>query len=195
MRSGQKHTAEARAKISAAQMGNQYALGHRHTPESRERIGAARKGKDGLMGRVVSPETRAKMGTAKVGNQYALGCKRSPEWRAKVRAALSGSKSPCWLGGISRAPYAWSFNAELKEEVRRRDGYKCQLCGAPQAEFNRRLDVHHIDYDKKNSDPVNLIALCRLCHTKTNGNREHWIAVFQAMAIKRSIAELEKRSK
>ena len=38
----------------------------------------------------------------------------------------------------------------------------------------RCLDIHHIDYDKKNNDINNLIALCRSCHCKTNGEREYW---------------------
>jgi len=62
----------------------------------------------------------------------------------KGHKGLKGSTHPNWLGGISRAPYAWTFNAELKEEVRRRDGYKCQLCGMPQAECKKALPVHHI---------------------------------------------------
>lgn len=91
-------------------------------------------------------------------------------------------------------PYAWTFNAELKEEVRRRDGYKCQLCGVPRSECMRALTVHHIDYDKQNSDPVNLVALCLSCNSKVNANRDHWTACFQAMVIKRDIKTLIGRT-
>jgi 5-methylcytosine-specific restriction endonuclease McrA len=40
--------------------------------------------------------------------------------------------------------------------------------------FYRQLDVHHIDYDKDNLSPNNLITLCRRCHVKTNNNRDFW---------------------
>jgi len=93
-----------------------------------------------------------------------------------------------WRGGISREPYAWTFNDELKEEVRRRDGYECQLCGAPQAECRTRLPVHHIDYCKTNSDPVNLVALCAACNARVNANREHWTTFFQAIILANGLA-------
>jgi hypothetical protein len=157
--------------------------GKHHTPEAKAKNRAAHMGNKNGKGHVVSAEARAKIRAARIGK------KALPETIAK----MSGFNSPHWRGGISREPYAWTFNAELKEEVRRRDGYKCQLCGVPQAECNRALDVHHIDYDKKNSDPVNLTALCVSCNAKVNENRKHWTAVFQAMAIARDIAALKER--
>jgi len=45
-------------------------------------------------------------------------------------------------------------------------------------------DVHHIDYDKKHCDPMNLITLCRCCHVKTSfGNRVDWTRLLQEMMI------------
>ena len=40
----------------------------------------------------------------------------------------------------------------------------------------RELDVHHIDYDKKNSNHDNLVSLCHSCHMKTNveKKRNYW---------------------
>jgi len=117
------------------------------------------------------PEVAAKVAAAKLG-------KKRPNMRA--------GKNPAWLGGISREPYAWEFSDELKEAIRKRDGHQCQLCGASQVEFKARLPVHHIDYDKKNSDPVNLTALCIACNSRVNTNREHWTAFFQEMMIRRA---------
>lgn len=37
---------------------------------------------------------------------------------------------------------------------------------------------NHIDYNKKNCNPKNLITLCRKCHSKTNSNRDYWINYF-----------------
>jgi len=188
-------TAEHRAKMSAIFRGRKL------SPEHCANISAANKGKP------KSSEHRVKIGAARRGKKRApfspewlermaeaqRGKRRSPETRAKISVAQKGPKNHNWMGGLSFEPYTWEFNAELKEEVRRRDGYKCQLCGAPQAECETRLPVHHVDYDKKNSDPVNLVALCVSCNVKVNTNRKHWKVFFQAMAIQRSISKLEKK--
>jgi hypothetical protein len=86
--------------------------------------------------------------------------------------------NPNWRGGISRLPYAFDFTKELKELIRYRDGFKCQLCGAPQEEFDKRLPIHHIDYDKENTDPKNLITLCGRCNSKVNFKRVNWTKYF-----------------
>ena len=80
----------------------------------------------------------------------------------------------CWMGGISFEPYSPDFDDKLKQQIRERDGYKCQTCG----EYGH--PVHHIDYDKQNSVPDNLITLCVPCHTKTNHNREYWQFHFES---------------
>ena len=184
-RLGKTPSPETRAKLSAAMRGRQFSAEHR------AKIGAANRR------RVVGRETRAKMsasGKTKVFSaehraNICIGLNR-PETRARRSALMCGEKGPAWRGGISREPYAWAFDDELKEEVRRRDGYKCQLCGCPQAECKRLLHVHHIEYDKKNSDPVNLVSLCPSCHGRTNTNREYWTKLLQAKMLKIALAEL-----
>jgi len=84
-----------------------------------------------------------------------------------------------WQGGISFEPYPIDWTDDLKESIRKRDEYTCQLCGIYQNELNEKLHCHHIDYDKDNLDPKNLISLCRKCHTKTNWNRDYWIKYFK----------------
>ena len=42
------------------------------------------------------------------------------------------------------------------------------------ASIGHKLDVHHINYDKKNCSSDNLISLCHSCHLKTNYNRVYW---------------------
>ena len=95
---------------------------------------------------------------------------QDPEWREKVlRARIgtqAGEKSSNWKGGISFEPYGLTWKNSLKREVRKRDGYKCQICGVPQQECFRQLDVHHIDCNKKNCKVENLISLCLQCHQK-----------------------------
>lgn len=63
-------------------------------------------------------------------------------------------------------------------------GYKLsdQECGLHQDELSGRFkkhDVHHIDYNKFNCNPENLITLCKSCHVKTNHNRNYWINYFK----------------
>jgi len=77
--------------------------------------------------------------------------------------------------------YGSEFDSSLKEQVRFRDKYKCQICGCSQLENGRQLDVHHIDYHKKNNKLNNLIALCKSCHMKTNYNRKNWKNYFKNM--------------
>jgi hypothetical protein len=53
----------------------------------------------------------------------------------------------------------------------------CCVCNKP----TQKLSVHHIDYDKMNSDEKNLISLCVSCHSKTNINRKHWKIFFDGI--------------
>ena len=92
--------------------------------------------------------------------------------------AYSGSESPSWRGGLSFQPHGPEFNNALKQTIRERDNYVCQICGSP--ENGRAHACHHIDYDKQNSAIDNLILLCTTCHNKTNHNRAYWQAHFQS---------------
>lgn len=88
-----------------------------------------------------------------------------------------GVDTPNWRGGLSFEPYGLDFNKELKEEIRDRDEHTCQLCGINENGY--KLSIHHIDYNKNNNDSWNLITLCKVCHSKTNGNREYWTSYFK----------------
>ena len=79
-----------------------------------------------------------------------------------------------WQGGIGKLPYPFRFNNELKQKIRARDNHQCQICKIYQKDYYRKLDIHHIDYNKKNINSENLISLCQSCHMKTNYNRKYW---------------------
>ena len=103
------------------------------------------------------------------------------ETKNKIREKLSGEKSHFWQGGIWKDPYPGNWTDTLRDLIRKRDNYTCQECGGHQDDssgWNKVLDVHHIDYDKGNLDPKNLISLCRSCHAKTNYNRDDWVKRF-----------------
>lgn len=80
--------------------------------------------------------------------------------------------------------YSNKFSDILKTSIRERDNHQCQICGKLQSKFKgffKKLDVHHIDYDKNNLDPLNLISLCHKCHMQTNGNRDIYQEYFKIL--------------
>lgn len=89
-----------------------------------------------------------------------------------------GKTAPNWKGGKSFESYPLGWTQMFKKQIRDRDEHKCQFCGCPEIDCNRKLSVHHIDYNKENLNPNNLISLCQSCHLKTNGNRDYWYAYF-----------------
>jgi group I intron endonuclease len=78
---GLQHTAAARAKMSAARVGNQNSLGCKPGAETRAKLSAAKKGVP------KSPEHRAAIGAAHVG------MKRSPEACERMRQAQLQSRA------------------------------------------------------------------------------------------------------
>ena len=99
----------------------------------------------------------------------------------------TGENNPNWKGGSSIELYPPEFNDDLKDKIRKRDNYECQICGLREEEhvllYSYNLNIHHIDYDKDNSEEVNLVSLCCQCHGRTNYNREDWITIFSASLL------------
>ena len=95
----------------------------------------------------------------------------------------SGLCRSCSSGGTGipgeNTEYGTEFDNALKEQVRFRDKYKCQICGCSQLENGKQLDCHHKDYNKRHNFLNNLISLCMGCHRKTNHNRKYWKEFFQ----------------
>lgn len=106
-----------------------------------------------------SKEAKTKMSIARIGK-------------------MRGELSPHWKGGTSNDSYSYDWTKTLKRSIRERDNYVCRICCALQGDI--ALDVHHIDYNKENCSPENLITLCHSCHMKTNAKSKHtyWIDYF-----------------
>lgn len=105
-----------------------------------------------------------------------------------------GPNHPTWYDGSSFEPYTPEFNDRLKCFIRDRDRHKCQNinCGIPEKECRTKLHIHHIDYNKLNSDPINLIALCNFCNVRANSGRDYWKKYYQKIQIDRKVHELER---
>lgn len=115
----------------------------------------------------------------KAGHQQPEEVKLKISVTLKCRYREHPTKTGNYQGGVSFEEYSPLFSQQLKDRIRVRDNFICQICGVPELETYRRLDIHHKDYDKKNNAEDNLISLCQSCHLKTNFNREKWIAFFK----------------
>lgn len=166
-----RHTEEAKRKIRA----------YKHTEEAKMKISKA------LKERECTKATRQKLSKIFSGRKFSkewkqkisialLGRKLSEEHRQKISKVTSGENNPSWQGGISFEPYGKDWTERLKRQIRERDNYICQLCGKEKVNY-----VHHIDYDKKNCNSINLINLCVSCNAKINANREYWTNYFKQL--------------
>lgn len=106
-----------------------------------------------------------------IGGSWAAVCSGCSTARARRRANKWETLVIC---------YGPEFTKELKNLIRQRDHCKCQGCGITAG--GKKYPVHHIDYDKRNNNPINLITLCSPCHAKTTtGERESWTGYFKSL--------------
>ncbi len=152
--------------------GKKLSIDHRHKLSLSHRSKGRRFGADNpFFGKKHSAITLKRMSDALTGKTP------SAQTRLKMSVAKRGSRHPHWQGGISYLPYTPDFNAIKKTTIRQRDRFCCQLCKAKES-LDRKLSIHHIDYNKKNNLNDNLISLCISCHAKTNFNRDYWRSLF-----------------
>ena len=71
---------------------------------------------------------------------------------------------------------------KVRETVFNRDNFTCQNCSMTEEKHidtvGKVLTIHHIDYNKYNCLPENLISLCDRCNVIANYNRDYWFAYF-----------------
>jgi len=171
---GRHHTDETKAKIAAAHVGKP------RSEETKAKLRAAHIGKPML------PETRAKLCIARKGRTPCLGHRwhLTEEQKAKMRR---GPAHPFYRHGKGMLPYSSNW-ASVKQTVYERDGGLCQHPGCYSPENGRHHDVHHIDGNKNNNTPANLILLCRNHHAKTYfGNPDYWMEFYDSAQSNRGI--------
>ena len=68
----------------------------------------------------------------------------------------------CYLQKRPRVRLDPTLYEELRNQVLRRDGWRCQACGAMS-----NLEVHHKEFRSQSGDDSeeNLITFCTTCHT------------------------------
>lgn len=188
---GKHFSQETKRKMSEAQKGKKLFFtkkwkkniskarkGYKATPEAIENI---RKGHLGISSwnKGLSKRTDKRMlklakSIKRAMNKPEIRKKTSKTW---MRKGDTLEKSIAWKGGLSFEPYGIEFNKGLKKQIKERDKHTCQFCGEKRKKI--RKCVHHIDYNKRNNKPKNLITLCESCHNKTNFNRKFWITFFK----------------
>jgi hypothetical protein len=200
--SGKQHSAETKLKMRLRKLGKKPSTetlkklsiirtGRKLSAEHRKKIADGNRGKK--MPKVACEKIRLSM----IGNKHSLGRKWSEEERekhkktnlgrfqrghtpwckGKMNTKIRNNSHWNWKGGTSYGQYSVDWTKTLKRSIRERDKYTCKICGKQQGD--KAFDVHHIDYNKKNCNPQNLITLCHSCHCKTNTHHNYWIQFFQ----------------
>lgn len=187
MRRGKYIRTEEIKKKTSQSLRNKYP-----SNETKRKMSIAQSGKNNPMygkpspnkGKHFSLETKQKMSVARKGKQVGenhpmYGKHHSKETKQKISIAVRGENNPSWKNGISFLPYCQKFTRHLKESIRKRDNYTCQLCGKIQDAVKEKLSIHHVHYDRENCYP-DLISLCRSCNSKVNFNRDYWEDFFMS---------------
>jgi len=167
---GKPLSSETKSKLSLKLKGRTSPYkGKKSSHETRLKISMSHKGlPSSNKGIPLPPETKAKI------SQTLKGRKLSQETLAKI----SGENHHGWKGGASTLPYGIGFTRRFKRLIRERDGNRCQRCGKTREQNWRALEVHHIDHDKMNNDPTNLVTVCGSCNVWLSHNREDSLVIF-----------------
>lgn len=151
--------------------------GRKMSDEFREKIRkASLDGRCGMKGKKFTDEHKQKIGKA---NSIALKGRKVDK---KVCLKISKTLIKKYNINDDDRIYSVDWTETLRRSIRERDKYICKLCGSQQGDIS--FAVHHIDYDKYNCNPNNLITLCNSCHAKTNHNRKDWIKYFKSLEFK-----------
>ena len=105
----------------------------------------------------------------------------SEEHLKKLSNSLKGKNNPNYIDGRSIKPYSRDFY-NMRLDIRERDGNMCKAC-------DRKIKglqghIHHVDGDKLNNDPYNLVLLCATCHRRVHNDSEKMnpmILIFRSM--------------
>ena len=137
-------------------------------------------------------------GTKGVVKPWNKGKKHSQETRDKISKTrtqriasgeikpISGEDHYLWVGDAAARKYcgAW-LDKEYKKDIKERDNNECQNPSCRHTADHVHLHIHHIDYDKKNCRPDNLITVCMSCNIRANTNQDYWTKHYQDILSKK----------
>ena len=158
---GKNRSAGTKMKISKKLKGSMA------SQETREKMSKTRTGKprSKQAKENISKALKGKM----VGSKHHMfGKEHKSETIAKMSDKKRGHNNPGWKGGKSSEPYCkeW-YNRDFKEIIFERDNYTCQNTICKRA--SHLVVRHHIDGNKMNCCPTNIIVLCRSCSAIAEG--------------------------
>lgn len=157
--------------------------------ETRLKQSIVRKGKlvgykNGMYGKTHTDAVKSSISKRTRGNKFRLGVLHSEDTKKLLSKLNTGCLNANWKGGISCEPYCfeWSFK-EYKDFIKERDKNTClnSCC----QKVDSKLRIHHIDYNKKNCHPSNLITVCSSCNSRANKDRDWHTAWYRAILHKR----------
>lgn len=140
--------------------------------------------------KLISRNSKRQMADPEIKNKMITTMKKKfadPKMRKKISERtkeamksidLSGPNNSQWKGGVSIEPYCRTWtDKEFKSYIFERDNHTCQNtdCWGK----SKILTRHHIDYDKKNCVPDNIITLCNSCNVRANTKREYWKKLYE----------------
>jgi hypothetical protein len=154
--------------------------------------------------RNMSKDTKKKMSLSRIGNKNSLGYKQTEEHKRKVSLAREGIKfskehklnmSLAQLKSHPDDEYceAWR-DREYRKDLRKDycENIKCK------GKYKRLID-HHINLNKKDCKPSNVMTLCNSCHTilhwKLSGKNKTNYKDFITIIKKDRITYIHKETK
>lgn len=212
---GKHHTEETKERMRIKKIGKNNPMKKKENQEKVRRTiqGLYDEGKlvAGMTGRKHSNEAKQKLSIIHTGKPklYLKGVPKSQEHKKKlsdVRKRLftegkinwniskynknhKKDKHPRWLGEKSFEVYPPTFNKEFKNLIKLRDNFCCLNCNISEQKHiiinRKKLTIHHIDYNKKNTCFINCCTVCNRCNLKANINRKEWVNYYQLLLSKK----------
>jgi len=185
---GHSVSEETKLKISLAH------IGKNHSEETKKKISlkTLREKNGNWKGRkIIKCEVCGTKIEVGINSPQIVCCKKCDGIRRSI--IYIGPKSSQWRGGISHEPYCYDWSI-IKEYVRERDGDIClnpSCLGNTRTEEGKDICIHHINYNKKNCHPNNLISVCRSCNARANFDRTFWKEWYKTIIVKRYNYKLE----
>jgi len=93
-----------------------------------------------------------------------------------------GEREPHNKGTGGPGPYceAWK-DAQYKKDIKERDNRECRNPNCWHTSDHLPLVIHHINYDKRDCKPTNLITSCVSCNSRANSNKEYWEGLYSGL--------------